>query len=92
MVEYSGDTSVWAPAEFAGVPDTTLQAWLTDAQTALQTLTTGGKAVSLFYNSGAGHKSVTYTPADMGMLRQRVQDLARALGLVPRRRAMRPGF
>lgn len=80
------------PAEFAGQSTATLQQWLSDAQTALQALSTGQKAVTLSYNMGAGAKSVTYQMTDIGMLQQRIDSLAYALGLSPRRRAMRPGF
>lgn len=80
------------PAEFVGQSPATLQGWLTDAQNALQLLSLGGKAVSLAYNMGAGSKSVTYQPSEIGMLQQRIDTLAFVLGLGPRRRAMRPGF
>jgi hypothetical protein len=80
------------PPEFVGQTTATLQAWLTDAQNALQQLALGSKAVSLSYNTGAGGKSVTYQATDMGMLQQRIDALAYALGLAPRRSAMRPGF
>lgn len=80
------------PAEFIGQPTATLQGWLTDAQAALQALSLGAKAITLSYNMGAGSKSVTYQPAELGMLQQRIDALAYVLGLTPRRRAMRPGF
>lgn len=80
------------PAEFVGQPTATLQGWLTDAQIALQQLSLGTKAVSLSYDTGAGSKSVTYQAAEMAVLQQRIDALAYALGLSPRRRAMRPGF
>ncbi len=79
-------------AEFIGQSPETLQAWLTAAQTALQDLSTGGKPVTLSYNTGAGSKSVTYQMTDIGMLERRISALAHALGLAPRRRAMSPGF
>lgn len=80
------------PAEFVGQTTETLQAWLSAAQTALQDLSMGAKAITLSYNTGAGGKSVTYQQTDVGMLQQRIDSLAYALGLAPRRRAMRPGF
>ena len=79
------------PAEFVGVPVATLQTWLLDAQTALQQVSLGKNVQSVSYSQG-GAQSVSYTPADAGMLQQRVMQLSAALGLTPRRRAMRPGF
>lgn len=80
------------PAEFVGQTTATLQQWLTDAQIALQQLSLGTKAVSLSYDTGAGSKSVTYQPGDIGALQQRIDTLAYVLGLGGRRRPMSPGF
>jgi hypothetical protein len=80
------------PPELIGVSDETLQVWLTAAQTAIQDLTTGGKIQTAAYTQGNGSKSVTYTRADLPALYRRVQALASALGLVDRRRPMRPYF
>lgn len=76
------------PPEFAGVDPTTLQSWLSAAQQALQDLTVGGKPQVVSYAQGDGTKSVTYTAADVSRLEQRIRQLARALGLVGRRRAI----
>lgn len=80
------------PAELIGVSDTTLQAWLAACQQAIQDLTVGGKVQTAAYTQGNGAKSVTYTRAELPALRARAQMLAKALGLVERRRPMRPYF
>ena len=80
------------PAELIGVPDATLQSWLTACQQAIQDLTTGGKVQTAAYTQGDGSKSVTYTAADLNALRMRAQMLGQALGLVRHRRPMRPYF
>lgn len=74
--------------EFVGVDPATLQAWLTASQQALQDLSLGNKAVTLSYAQGDGNKAVTYTPAQIPQLEQRIRNLARALGLVGPRRAI----
>lgn len=79
------------PAEFAGIAPSTLQTWLTNVQQAIQDLTTGGKAETAAYTQGDGSKSVTYTRADLGALRERANSLAQVLyGRRYRRRAVRP--
>ncbi len=80
------------PPELIGVADATLQAWLTATQQAIQDLTVGGKLQTAAYTQGDGSKAVTYTQADLAALRARAQMLAQALGLVGRRRPMRPLF
>lgn len=81
------------PPELIGVSDATLQVWLTNAQAAIQDLTTGGKIQTAAYTQGGdGSKSVTYSKADLPALYRRVQTLAQALGLVEKRRPMRPYF
>jgi hypothetical protein len=79
-------------AQFYGVPTQTLQTWLTNAQQALQDLTTGGKLEVAAYTQGDGSKSVTYTRANLGELQERINALAQALsgGQVGRRRPVRP--
>ena len=72
----------------AGVPEATLQQWLTSAQFALNDLMTGNKAVSVAYDG----KSVTYKQGDQVALTQWIHQLQRQLGLVPPRRAIRPVF
>jgi hypothetical protein len=80
------------PPELIGVADDTLRLWLTQAQQAIQDLTTGGKVQSASYAQNAGSKAVAYTRADLPALYRRVQTLSQALGLVERRRPMRPYF
>ena len=80
------------PSEFVGQTTATLTQWLADAQLALQQLTMGSNPNAVSYSQGDGSKSVTYQPSDIGMLQNRISSLAYALGLSPRRRAMRPGF
>lgn len=74
-----------------GVPQVTLQQWLTAAQTALNALMTGAKGESYSYTQGDGSKSVTYTRADIGSLQAYILQLQYALG-IRRRRATRPIF
>lgn len=80
------------PAEFVGQSTQTLQSWLASAQQALQDLETGAKVEVAAYTQGdGGQKSVTYTRATMGVLRQRIAALVQALGGGrPRRRPARP--
>lgn len=80
------------PAEFVGQSTETLQAWLTEAQLAMRQLRTGGRAISLSYNMGAGSKAVTYQATNIGDLQNYIDELAYVLGLAPRRYAMSPGF
>lgn len=80
------------PPELIGVSDDTLRAWLSGCQQAIQDLTVGGKVQTAAYTQGDGSKSVTYTAADLVALRARAQMLAQALGLVARRRPLRPYF
>ena len=79
------------PAEYIGVPQATLQQWLTEAQTTLQSVMLGQNVQSVGYSQGGG-MNVSYSPADAGMLRQRILSLSAALGLTQRRHALRPGF
>ena len=76
---------------FSGVPQATLQQWLTESQQALHDLSTGAKGESFSYTQGDGAKSVTYTRADLGALQAHINALLYALGL-RRRRAIRPVF
>lgn len=75
-------SSTRIPAEFVGVDQATLQQWLTDAQNAQQQLVLGRNVQVASYAQGAGTKSITYTPADLPALTQRINKLAQALGLV----------
>lgn len=76
---------------FSGVPQATLQQWLTESQQALHDLSTGAKGESFSYTQGDGSKSVTYTRADIGALQAHINALLYALGM-RRRRAIRPVF
>lgn len=86
MVDYC------TPPELVGLTTQQMQAMLTAVQTAIQELTVGGKAYAVAYAQGDGSKSVTYSQADLGALRMRARMLAAALGLVNKRRAIRPVF
>lgn len=86
MVDYC------TPPEIVGLTTLQLQTWLTSTQQAIQDLAVGGKAYAVAYAQGDGSKSVQYTQADLSALRMRARMLAQALGLVGRRRAIRPLF
>lgn len=73
---------------FAGLSRTTMQAMLTEAQTAYRQLMIGGKPVSVSYDG----KAVTYTAADKANLVQYIEELQVALGYNKGRRALRPMF
>lgn len=67
------------------MPDqATLQGWLDDCYQALQDLSTGVKVVSA---SSAAGKSVSYTAANVGLLRARIRELERLLGIASPARA-----
>lgn len=70
---------------FAGMAVPALQAALTSAQAALINLETGGLVATVSYAQGEGNRSVTYTRADSGRLRQLIADLQAALGIRSRR-------
>jgi len=72
----------------AGVPASTLQKWLADAQNGYANLMTGGGIVTVSYDG----KSVTYRVADATYLMNWIRMLQRALGLGCPRRALRPIF
>lgn len=71
-----------------GVPTTTLQTWLGQAQQALQDLMTGAKPITLSYAQGEGTRTVTYTRAQLPQLRAWIGELQAALGTGHRRRAI----
>lgn len=80
-------------SDLAGIPQATLQQWLTDAQQAMHDLMTGVKPKVVLYTQGDGQKSVTYTEANVGMLRGYIQELKVQLGINNYgRRPMRPIF
>ena len=66
----------------------TLLQFLADARIAYHQLMMGGKAVTLAYNTGAGSKSVTYSPADRGALNEYIASLERQLQICGGRRAI----
>lgn len=76
----------------AGVDRTTLQQWLTMAQSAYNSLMTGRREVTVTYTQGDGQKSVTYAKADMAMLTQYIMQLQIQLGIKRGRRAITPFF
>ena len=75
------------PTVLLGVAPATLQAWLGQAQQALQSLSTGALTVTVGYAQGDGHRQVTYSRANMADLRAWIGELQAALG-VGRRRAI----
>jgi len=77
----------------AGRPVAQLQVDLAAAQNAYVELSTGAKVVSASYAQGAGSRTVSYTPADMGALQNLIRSLQQQLGITPRARApIRPVF
>lgn len=77
------------PSIFAGLDQSTLQAWLLSAQTALIDLQTGSKVVTVGYAQGDGSKNVTYTQARLGDLTMLIRQLQAELGIIRRpRRAL----
>jgi hypothetical protein len=74
-----------ATGPFTGMAVPALQAALAAAQTALIALESGQMVATVSYAQGEGNRSVTYTRADSGRLRQLIADLQAALGMRPRR-------
>lgn len=72
----------------AGLSPSTLQAWLSQAQTAYMQLMTGGKPVTVSYDG----KNVTYEPTDVQKIESFIALLQRQLGINHGRRALRPYF
>jgi hypothetical protein len=64
-----------------GVPNTTLQQWLTDAQAAYNSLMLGTRVVTVSIAQGDGSRTVSFTPADRANLVQYIRLLQAALGL-----------
>jgi hypothetical protein len=86
-------TSQPAVSLLAGRPVLQLQSDLAAAQTAYVELSSGSKVVSASYAQGAGSRTVSYTPADMGALQILIRSLQQQLGIVQRARApIRPAF
>ena len=70
-----------------------LQNDLAAAQNAYLELSQGAKVVSVSYAQGAGSRTVSYTPTDMGAVQTLIRSLQRELGIVTRGRApIRPVF
>lgn len=89
MRRFSADTV----SLLAGRPLATLQSDLAAAQQAYVDLSSGSKVVNATYAQGAGSRSVTYTPADMGALQMLIRSLQQQLGIIQRTRApIRPVF
>jgi len=65
-------------SEFSGIPVSTLNAWLSEAQTALHSLAIGKKVVSI---SAADGKRISFTPAEVASLRSYVLRLQRAISI-----------
>lgn len=76
---------------FVGVPQATLQQWLSQAQTARHKLVTGQLAKVVTYGQGDGTKGVTYTSANLADLDAYIASLLRATGQ-GRRRAVAVAF
>lgn len=72
----------------AGVPNATLQLWLSGAQNAYNQLMIGGKPVKASYTQGDGVKQVEFTPTNATALMGYILLLQSQLGLI--RRARRP--
>ena len=89
LVYFPAVTPSSPASAFAGLPPATLQAFLAQAQTALNSLICGNTVATISYGEAQGQKSVTYTRADVGKLRLHVYELKQLLGMVPRRRAAR---
>lgn len=60
----------------SSLPVATVQQWLSDALNAEQQLLTGAKVVTASYSQGDGARAVTYTAADLVMLRARIAELS----------------
>ena len=76
----------------AGVPTSTLETWLLNAQTAYTNIALGSIAESVSYAQGNGRRSVTHTRANHTQLVALIMLLQRQLGLVGPRHALRPTF
>lgn len=74
---------------FAGMAQPALAAALAQAQQSLINLTAGALNATVSYSMSGEVRSVTYTRANQADLRLLIQDLQRALGLIPQRRGFR---
>lgn len=77
---------------FAGMTQEQLRAALVSAQTALIELQTGRSAAALSYTQGDGSKSISRRVTSIGDVRAMILELQIALGIAPRRRAIRPVY
>lgn len=66
----------------AGMPTTTLQKALVDAQQAYLDLSSGAKGVSYSYTQGDGARAVTYTQTNIQQLIVLIKTLQLQLGIV----------
>ncbi len=77
-----------ATGAFAGLPPVILSQYLADALAALHKLDCGEKEAVVSYGEGSGQKSVTFTRTTEYALRNHIDELKRALGLMGRRSAI----
>lgn len=81
--------------DLSTIDNATLTVWYREATEAMHALMTGRQTVSASYSQGTGARSVTYSQANLGDLRQWLEQLAVAMAarsLItlprPRRRAI----
>lgn len=65
-------------SEFTGVATATLRTWLTDAQSAMQSLAMGKQVAAIATADG---KSIRFTPAELPQLRSYITRLQRAIAI-----------
>jgi hypothetical protein len=65
-------------SEFSGIATATLRTWLTDAQTAMQSLALGKQTVAIATADG---KSIRFTAAELPQLRSYIVRLQRAIAI-----------
>lgn len=80
------------PAVLVGVEPATLQAWLTDAQTALHQMMLSNQPQSVTYGQGDGQKTVTFNRSSVASLQSWIGMLQQALGVTRGRRAIAVRF
>jgi hypothetical protein len=68
-----------------GLPSATIAANLANAQAALDALLSGARIATVSYAEGAGSRSVTYTRAQIGVLKAYIEDLQTRQGYRARR-------
>lgn len=77
-----------------GIDRPTLQGWLRDAQSALNTLALGQREITVIVTGGGQHREVTFerNQNSMAQLRAWIGELQRALGIGGQRRAIPVSF